>query len=637
MDELNPNYQDHASGDGYSEGPHLLADLLTRLVDGELATREAAQAQAHLDVCWSCRTRRDHLEECVSDLVDFRNCLLKKYPAPSKSTRNVFMAALDGFLEELGKPPLIVRLLGVLKSTMVRSRHLVWSTAALALAVALLVFFKLEVVATVSASELLEKARFAEKAASNGARTPIVYQRVRISSGKYSLTRTLYRDPIGNRVSASVQADHYPVAGDALGEQIVSAEAERELRRIFQTARLDWNNPLSPRLFGHWHDALFERDDAVRSRGQDVILKTRAEYGSIREGELAVRKADFHVVGEKFLLQDEQHLDVSELSYEFLNLDQIDLAIFSPPALAPIAPRPVSKPAPPAPAPILPTEAQLTQSELEARVALHAAEADLGEPLEISRGEHSVVIRGLASSPERKEELLAVLRDIPFAEAQLQPIPKSEEFSPGVPSVVVVDGHPALEDALQKQFPNSEQRAAFVNRALAISQEATAHAWALHRLEESYTPARIALLSGPSRRILELLIRDHVDALHRNVDAEIDLIGLLPPLRFHSLDSLSDSPAAMAVSLSASRTNAGTGGIGSEDWRSGVTRTFPSLEKLHEDVVVLLSGSNAQSVDAGALKANLEEILGHLKGTLPGLDREVTGTFLGTNPNFKKE
>jgi hypothetical protein len=52
---------------------HLSDQELLMSSDGELPVRRAAEVKAHLDACWSCRARRQRLEEAAMDFVRARS------------------------------------------------------------------------------------------------------------------------------------------------------------------------------------------------------------------------------------------------------------------------------------------------------------------------------------------------------------------------------------------------------------------------------------------------------------------------------------------------------------------------------------------------------------------------------------
>jgi hypothetical protein len=667
----------HSSADNKksNQNPHLSDEQLLLALDGESSAHEAAQVEVHLEACWSCRTRREQIEKTIGDVVEYRDHLMKPYfPIPTGG-RSLFVTRLEQLALSVGRPPLWNRVVRALRTLGAISQSLVpryvWIGALVVASLALFSFTRLWRVPKVSASQLLENAQGSEVRALHSVAKPVVYQKLRIRVGGQTVTRTIYRDPVGMR-----QADRLDVAegaGGALASNVGSPaepqdqrnavqNADAELRQTFLTAHLNWQNPLSPASYSAWYKSLGEKLDEVTTVGDGLItLKTTTSEGPIAEARITVRTSDFHPIAEDLRLKDTRQVEVHELAWEVLPMEAINVAIFAPePALSPEIGRPSSV----APQPPGLTDAELAEAELRARVAIHAEKADLGEPIELDRdipgsGQRSVVVRGIVSTPERKNNLLAVLRGIPHIEFRLQTVEEAqsqlnqvtEDQSQGaapqiaqeVPAreyrvaggnveatrhetpALVIAGKPALEQQLEEQFPNSEDRAAFVNETVELVQDAMAQAWALRRLGNRYTPDTVTELSSGSQQTLELLIRDHVSVLRQDVDGVRNRISpLLSPMpvtavtRPHMPDAL--LPAAGTAS----------------DWRSTVIQVFSETQRVHDDGVALLAGSGEAFFEAQAVARELQLTLTELETQLPALYQQVSGPFLSEVRNSSR-
>ncbi len=77
---------------------------------------------------------------------------------------------------------------------------------------------------------------------------------------------------------------------------------------------------------------------------------------------------------------------------------------------------------------------------------------------------------------------------------------------------------PLWEKALEKQYPNREERSAFVKQTLESSRASLMHAWALRRLAERYPPERAALLDRESLAKLHEMAASHTVAVRREFD-----------------------------------------------------------------------------------------------------------------------
>lgn len=393
-----------------NHNPHVSDEQLLFTLDGELSAHEAAEVEVHLEACWSCRARREQIGKAIGDVVEYRDHLIRAYSPVSASGRAMFVARLEELARRVGRPPLWRRIVKTLRvfgaiSQRVVPRH-VWIGALVVASFALFVFTRFWEVRGVSASQLLENAQIFEIRALHSVAKPVVYQKLRIRIGTKAVMRTIYRDPVGMR-----QADHLdvPEGGGELASDIglpgppqnrsdSSQTAQADFQRTFLTAHLNWQDPLSPVSYSAWHNSLREKQDEVTAAGQDFLtLKTTTLEGSIAEARITVRIADFHPVSEDIVLQDTSEVEVKELAWEVLPIEAVNPTIFSP---GPTLPPEIARPANLAPPPPRLTDAQLAEAELQARVAMHAERADLGEQIELDRnapssGQRSVIIREL--------------------------------------------------------------------------------------------------------------------------------------------------------------------------------------------------------------------------------------------------
>src|SRR5207244_1650186 len=140
-----------------------------------------------------------------------------------------------------------------------------------------------------------------------------------------------------------------------------------------------WEDPLSPASYRAWHDNLSQRrDEVVQATRELITLKTTTADGPIVEASITARTADFHSVAEQFRLRDMRLVEISELAWEIMPLDAVNPTTFvvEPPRLSVVPTMVLSLPPGP-------TDAELAESELRARLTLHAERADLGEEIEL--------------------------------------------------------------------------------------------------------------------------------------------------------------------------------------------------------------------------------------------------------------
>jgi len=581
-------------------GVHLSDETLSRLVSGELSSSKLHRAQRHLSKCWKCRSRHERLERAAMGFVELHKQLIPPSPAETSQWRATFLARLDQVAAEV-PPSWWSRLLSQFRFAVFTNMNPLLASVAVVFAASVILFFIWQrAMRSVSANELLQRAEASDNSLWRSGEPGVVYQKVRIHAPSISVERDLYRDREGHR-KPKVQAS----AGESVS-----------LKAKLNVAGVDWDEPLSAVSYREWHDRQEFRKDEIKRSGKKLItLTTKAINKAVAEESLTVREDDFHPVRRTVELVDVGTVEISELNYAVLSWSAVNENLFE--ALTPAVP-----PAPPTyakavpAAPVAPTVAQLLAAELQARVALHTVGADLGEQIEVARGMHgaAVVVRGLASTAERKQGLLAALKGIPNLDVRVRSVDEAtatqetEELTP--PNrVVAVSGHPVLEEKLVERFPKVEDRSAFVNRALGMFDQALAHAWALRRLEERYTGEEVERLSQADRQTLELLIRDHVATTRQELfDGEA------------ALQSLDLQPATAP----GNEGNVAT----EEDWRPLLNAVFDSVQKTERDVATLLAGVADVHSDADAVSRELQDSLSRAKAQLSVLSDGIKGPFL---------
>jgi hypothetical protein len=258
--------------------------------------------------------------------------------------------------------------------------------------------------------------------------------------------------------------------------------------------------------------------------------------------------------------------ELSETAYEVLPSQALTVFADLPPAPTPAPARPVgakasplptSAAAAPAPTPTLapPSRAALQAAEVAALYALHQAQADLGEQIEVVvENGRQVVVRGLVQTAERKEELAQALKRIALVSPQLRTIeealqqvqratnpPAANEAALTTSENVVTSGQPAASAPLfqqkliehfggRKGLSEAERQEVnrqvtqFYNAIEADASAALAEAWALRRLQERFASTNGAEFDSISRQRLEEMQGNHLSRLRqrsRNLQARL--------------------------------------------------------------------------------------------------------------------
>jgi hypothetical protein len=302
-----------------------------------------------------------------------------------------------------------------------------------------------------------------------------------------------------------------------------------ELMEVLRANRMNPQQPLSAASFEAWRQSLAaKREKVSRSQteaGETLTLRvsavTEVAVGQIAEASLAAPARDWRPQAQSLKVRAENEIreyELSETAYELIPLAA--LTVFAEPAPMPAATRiPWASPSPTASP--LPTRAELRNAEIAALYALHRLKADLGEQIEIApESNERIVVRGQVETPERKRELIAALKGIPFVAARIQTFAEaSAQAAPPPPAVAIIappkansDSSPAagvnlFERRLARYFAEratAPEDAAAINRriaqlansAFAESSAALSSAWALRRLA-------VAFDDGPDEQMNE--------------------------------------------------------------------------------------------------------------------------------------
>jgi hypothetical protein len=417
-----------------------------------------------------------------------------------------------------------------------------------------------------------------------------------------------------------------------------------ELQRILETNRLSWLQPLSPAAYEAWTNLQPEKTQTVRPatlpNGEDglrlaTVISASSGPGAVLDSEWVVRTKDWHPVQHRIRVNSREGFDtyeITELAYDVIGPSNLPRSLFA--EVEPSGAPPSSQLRP---ARLLegPSVADLRAAEIKAHYALHRLKVCLGEPIEVVRGMGQIEVRGLARDEERKAELLAAVEAIPLVAARIETIdeaqhsdvlapPQSplEEPRKEIPEVAppeatwIEDGHLPIQPELEQYFrvlktpgqarqPGAGSRevhlriADLSNQAVSGSEAIMAEAWALRRLSESYPKKEMGELQVSSIWLLESMVRDHIEALNREVN---QTRSLLDPVLLWILEENSSSQAARSE-LSGTESTTSTNDP-QPSWNTSALMLFGRLERVRE----LIQGLFA----SGGLTTSQEEAVGLL-------------------------
>ncbi|WP_446743650.1 hypothetical protein [Silvibacterium acidisoli] len=595
------------------DSDHLTNETLLRLLDGELTDRETDEADYHIQACWSCRSRRQAIEQGISDLYAYQEAVASPYLPPPLEHRSVFLARVDALANELGRPSPFRVWLNALYRALGPGEigQVAWIAGLLLLLFSIPAAYFLHAPAKVSAEEILSRAQNSENASLLKTAEPVVVQKLRISVGSKTLTRTMYRDVKHHRTVS--HTDSNPT-----GESLV--------RAAYSKYSLDWNSPLDVVSYRRWRASRQVHNDRVVQTERDrLTLQTTYARGNIAEMDLTVRTSDYHAVREDLRLRDNSEIEIAELSYEVVPLASVASNIFELSKLVgAVSPPPI----------VIPRSthldsATLAIAEVSAEVALHNLGADLGEQIKVSQhDDREILVEGVVDNDARKQELVSTMETIPHTRLHILTIDEAARQSASVSepdagnpahssTQQMISTPPLLDAQLNTRFPDKDQRIAYVNQALSLAQLASARAWALNRLADRHPSQEVLILNEEKRQQLQTLLSDHISALREDVRALQNQLGEI-------LSQSSNTPAAntsVKAQLEAGTVRAPDS---SGDWRDRIHRIHSSTEAIHEAVVALLSSSQPHDEnDADGIEINLRTSLTQLDTELQDIDQKV--------------
>lgn len=590
-----------SKGEGSTKFPlflsHTTDEALISAADGELNSEAAANVKSHLEACWRCRARMEKIKRAIEELIDYRAAIAVPYSSPRDGSRAIFSARLglcaSEFIPHSAWQNLRARLASFAGT--VTAPRIAWAGSLLAVSVAIFIA-RVALAPTVSANVVLERARISEKNSFSAIQHPVVYRKLRIRSQQGVITRTMYRDQSSGREVDSSN-----------GGAGTIADLERRVRR----ANLDWEDPLSVSSFLAWHSGLPEKTDEVSHGSGFLVVHTKVPSGPLSEVELTLRDSDYHAIAETLRFQDE-NIEMNEVDFSVLALESVNPSIFGTlPTPRPVATVPV-RPASPEP-----SLSELVSAEVEARVALHMLQADLGEPIDVSSDGKEVVVSGLVETMERKEEVFRALQLIPHLRIRLMSATEANQKNDSLSlkddnPIVAVESAPLMDRELRAAFPDPQAQTKFVNDVLQITMNASGRAWSLRRLSDRYTNDISSKLDVQTERKVELLIRDDAGLLQQDLDNLRHLLMALRPamLREHSMVAQEGEQADPV------------------DWHWGVDSAFSDSQRIQKDISILFSGVDTRDTSADAILEDLLLAMQRMEKRLPVLSHEVSGEFL---------
>lgn len=505
---------------------HPLPEELLQSALGELSADAEISIQAHIAGCPKCQAEVAEFKETDREFTAYyRSEYVKTIPPPPHAWQS-FRSALR---ERASGPATLSERwkahLAAWRPAPRLAHTALWACVAILVLVAV---GRVSQTPVVSASEILRRAVTTESDSFKKVGHAAVYQKLRVRVGHTTLTRVVFRDVERHR-----RVDRWT----ATDEVAAPAATAPDLASEFQTARLDWDDPLSPVAIQGWladRERHAQARQEVREVGDTFMVSSSEANAPVKEARFVVRSSDCHPVSALYRFEDQPNeVEFTELAYEVRRLETLDASVRSELASVPDTQAPGLASGGISVAQASGAASNLESLEINALYALHRHHADLGGETEVTRNAGAVKVAGVVESNQRKAELRSALAHLPdlhvelytaqeAADRQARAIASAPDFSPAPVASV-----PALREALATRFPDQASRDTFVLGVLDCSQRALAHGFALRRLASRYPAATAAALTPEARSEIRTMSSDHLKALRRELDS---LIERLAPL-----------------------------------------------------------------------------------------------------------
>lgn len=549
---------------------HPSLDDLILYLEGELGS-QTERVGDHLKHCWSCRLETEKISRAIAEFMESRNASLEGSPRLPRRASLSFIDKLDRLEVECGQPNLFSDLIRMWSLEIAEPRVTVRVALCVgAVAMLLAVVLRLSTAPQVSANEVLSRTQQAEVRQVEQVKSPVIYEKLALSrrSGMKvdAATWEIWNDTRNKRLRQRVGGDGKgsvtPIPATHLSGV---TPAVGELTEIFNHHQADLGRPLCAANYETWRAAISQVTEKVTegrlpNGKQAAILEASGpssspadaapgtldensldpQQGNITKAELVVRTEDWHPVSERLWVDDRVY-EIAELDYRVVPLTQVDGLVFSPPpALLPPAEatrtvplKPLEEPARPRPDP--------EETEMAVRYGLHQLNADLGDPVEISRAPNGKVIVDASSvGPELQARLKEELESIPNTDLVVErpsaavaanPSPSPTPPEPAAPSPAAsLNIAPTInpnEKRLEEIFGSPQAQESFTQYVLTISGDAVAHGFAVRNLALRYAAGEETKLPAAAQTQLEEMVRNHASALFAQANR---LQGVLRPL-----------------------------------------------------------------------------------------------------------
>jgi hypothetical protein len=492
----------------------------------------AMRRREHLKLCWKCQARKQHLQDTILKVVAYEQELLTAFLPPPPYAEERLMALLDH--EESSQPPSLLNRTVLRLQWLKKLRMKPILIGALAILLGLGVFLasrKPPKTNDVTVHAFLNGVQASDHDRIVG-EPGVAIQKISVRTPQSSFEHTVYYDLQRRRHAKEDRID----AG------------EEQVRLELAAAGVDWQEPLSGASFVSWYMQTANHRDDVTNDGKGLLtLTTTVDAGTVADESLTVRRSDFHPVARSVRLRDSGTIEIAELDYTVVAWSAINESIFessrqqTSPVLA---------------MPNLPSRQTLDEAELNARLVLCGLDADSAEQLAFSRSSEEVEIRGVVETEERKRQLLAALRSVPYVQVSIFSAddmtsrPTAAQLGRNIREAYTDVSGPSPLSVMYQAHDRAEEDASQASQqlldvTLTIQQESSTITGLFRRF-----PAE-SDLSDRSRAMLAELLTRHFDKLDNALTAEEHLARTFEAITGQAPDGIPAQHASGAESLSA--------------------------------------------------------------------------------------
>jgi len=546
--------------------PHLNDAEIVAYLDGELVRSEVNASRAHLDSCWSCRSRLNEVQRRVDCFLDARADLLPPDSVLAESRVEQFRERLARHARASEEAPVAfheqfaewwIRLRNSAAGVMQYRRAVLASTVAVCL---LVVMFTDVLNTRVSADTVLQRAATYDVShvpvTGQVTRTSVRVDRVdlRTNVQKPLGTITLVRDSATPAIyvsanSSSGKSENATVKDtDQASQQLLPVmfsgdNSDPALVQYLATQR--WVPDLSVSEFRRLVGSRGNTETSARR--QDGSFELRYPFAAghpsgISETLLRVDARDYAPTGVSIFTMDENggsEYRFTRTSFAFEARTSEVAMLFSPGLPSEmISSRPGHEPELSRAIPLSYANSHATEAEVSLAEALHKLDSCLGEEINLfPMSDGSMLVQGLVDNATRRDAIRRALRGMSgplrvevYIPSELRngselykPPDQSWPASPAAGSrtsatLADLSGtsvplHELLYDHFLKTTSSTQdtdkQVALFSNEIVSLARQTFLHAWALRRLDREFSADRTSGLSAAALERIEQMRQDH--------------------------------------------------------------------------------------------------------------------------------